>query len=123
MPKTILVVDDSTDTRELLHFYFKSAGFDVIVAADGGEGLYRARADRPDLIVTDINMPNLDGIGMIRQLREEADFADLPIIAVTAYGDEFARQAVEAGATAAAAKPMNLDSLVEQVKGLLGESQ
>src|SRR5918997_4060466 len=100
MAHTILVVDDTVDTRELLHLYLTGEGFTVLIAADGGEGLYRSRADRPDLIITDINMPNLDGISMIRQLRAEAETARIPVIALTAYGREFTEGALLAGANA-----------------------
>lgn len=120
MAHTILVVDDTVDTRELLHFYLSGEGFTVIIAADGGEGLYRARADRPDLIVTDINMPNLDGVSMIRQLRAEAATARIPVIAMTAYGREFTDEALQAGANAAREKPFNFDELIAEVRSLLG---
>lgn len=119
MYHTILVVDDTVDTRELLHLYLTAAGFKVIIAADGGEGLYRAKADRPDLIVTDINMPNLDGISMIRQLRGEEETSAIPIIAITAYGREFTDEAVGAGADLAAEKPFNFDELIAQGRSLL----
>jgi CheY-like chemotaxis protein len=117
---TILVVDDNVDTRELLHLYLTGAGFTVIIAADGGEGLYRAQADRPDLIITDINMPNLSGNEMIRQLRQQPELAATPVIALTAYGQEYAEGAVRDGATEALSKPMNFDELVARAKALLG---
>lgn len=98
MSKKILVVDDTVDTRGLVHLYLKSAGQIVFVAADGGEGLYQAKVNEPDLIVTDITMPTLNGYEMIRQLRATERFADTPIIALTAYGDEQLQKAREAGA-------------------------
>jgi two-component system, chemotaxis family, chemotaxis protein CheY len=119
LSKKILVVDDTTDTRELLHLYLKTAGYTIFVAADGGEGLYRAKMDEPDLIITDINMPNLDGFGMIRELRATEQFADLPIIALTAYGEEQLARAREAGANEAVTKPMIMEELVELVNSLL----
>ncbi len=120
MSKTILVVDDNIDTRELLHLYLKKAGYTIFVAADGGEGLYRAKTDDPDLIITDITMPNLDGYEMIRELRAMEKFADTPIIALTAYGEEQLEAAREAGATDARSKPMNMEELIELVRALLG---
>ncbi|HVG21667.1 MAG TPA: response regulator [Blastocatellia bacterium] len=65
MPKKILIVEDTLDTRELLHLYLTSEGFSVATASDGREGLYMARAESPDLIITDINMPEMDGISMV----------------------------------------------------------
>jgi CheY-like chemotaxis protein len=119
LSKKILVVDDTTDTRDLLHMYLKTAGYTVFMAADGGEGLYQAKMDEPDLIITDISMPNLDGYDMIRQLRAIERFAAVPIIALTAYGDEQLEKARDAGADHAVSKPMNLEELVELVNSLL----
>jgi CheY-like chemotaxis protein len=119
LSKKILVVDDSVDTRELLHLYLKTAGYTVLLAADGGEGLYRTKMDEPDLIITDITMPNLDGFGMIRELRAIKQSANIPIIALTAYGEEQLEKAREAGADKAVSKPMNLEELVKLVTSLL----
>ena len=119
MSQKILVVDDNVDTRELLHLYLTNAGYTVIIAADGGEGLYRAQADQPELIITDMTMPNLDGVGMIRQLRESPEFAERPIVALTAYGQEQQEEAIAAGANQALGKPMDLEQLVETVGALL----
>jgi CheY-like chemotaxis protein len=118
LSKKILVVDDSVDTRDLLHLYLKTEGYTVFIAADGGEGLYRAKMDAPDLIITDINMPNLDGFGMIRELRATEQFAGIPIIALTAYGEEQLVKARQAGANEAITKPMKLEELVELVNSL-----
>jgi two-component system chemotaxis response regulator CheY len=117
--KTILVVEDTVDTRELLHLYLTKEGFTVIIAADGGEGLYRAKSDRPDLIITDINMPNLSGIDMVKQLREEPESAKIPIIALTAYGKDFSEEAISAGASDTMQKPFEFDALIERVRSLL----
>jgi CheY-like chemotaxis protein len=75
--------------------------------------------DEPDLIITDISMPNLDGYDMIRQLRVTEQTANIPIIALTAYGEEQLEKAREAGANEAVSKPMNLEELVELVNSLL----
>ena len=83
----ILVVDDTADTRELFHLYLTHAGYTVIEAADGREGLFRAKTDKPDVIVTDIMMPVMDGYAMIREIRGAPEIAATPIIALTAYGE------------------------------------
>jgi DNA-binding response OmpR family regulator len=121
LPK-ILVVEDTDDTREILHLYLTREGFDVIIAADGSEGLERALAHHPDLIVTDITMPNLDGVQMIKQLRNEPLFALVPIIAMTAYGKGFCEDALEAGATDTIQKPFEFGPFIAQVKSLLKPS-
>ena len=119
MPATILVVDDTVDTRDLIHLYLSGEGFTVLIAADGGEALYRAKAERPDLIITDINMPNMDGHTLIRELRAVEEFADTPIVALTAYGSEAAEEAKRCGANAVFAKPMEFAELVSEVARLL----
>lgn len=119
MSKTILVVEDTIDTRELLHLYLLSAGFLVIIAADGYEGLSSVKANSPDLIVTDIQMPNLDGIGLIRQLRAEPKYADIPIITLSAYGDGVGSEALKAGATKTFTKPINLEKLTSVIVNML----
>lgn len=119
MPKTILIVEDTVDTRELLHLYLTKEEFTIIIAADGGEGLYRAKSDQPDLIITDIHMPNLSGIDMIKQLRQESETAKTPIIALTAYGKDFRDEAISAGADDTMQKPFEFEELVDLVKSML----
>ncbi len=121
MPATILVVDDTVDTRDLIHLYLTGEGHTVMLAADGGEALYRAKAERPDMIITDINMPNMDGHTLIRELRAEEGFADTPIVALTAYGSEAAEEAKRCGANAVFAKPMNFEELLAEVARLLAD--
>jgi DNA-binding response OmpR family regulator len=84
----ILVVEDNLDTRELLHLYLMMGGFSVITAEDGREGLDAAEAEHPDLIITDISMPHLNGIEMTRLLRAKADFESVPIVVLTAHRSE-----------------------------------
>jgi DNA-binding response OmpR family regulator len=101
--------------------------FDVITAEDGRIGIDTAKAERPDIIITDINMPNLNGIEMIRLLRSEVDLSSVPIMAITAYGQNVAQEAVEAGADQATTKPIEFDSLIRGIRQLLaarkGEDQ
>jgi CheY-like chemotaxis protein len=118
----ILVVEDTADTREILHLYLTREGFDVTIAVDGSEGLHRALADRPDLIITDITMPQMDGVQMIKQIRREPECALIPIIAMTAYGKGFCEDALEAGATDTIQKPFEFGPFIAQVKSLLKRS-
>jgi DNA-binding response OmpR family regulator len=119
----ILVIDDIADTRELLHMYLSKEGYQVIVGATGSEGLYLADAEKPDLIITDIGLPDMDGSELIKDLRELEGLADVPIIAVTAYGDSRIQEAIKAGADRGTIKPTDLDALVADVKTLFGEGQ
>lgn len=121
MSAKLLVVEDNLDTRELIHLYLTGEGFTVITAADGREGLYLARAEKPDLIITDLNMPQLNGIALVRELRAEPQFKDLPIIVMTAFGKQDRDDAIRAGADRAVNKPTHFESLIEDVNELLNE--
>jgi len=119
MSKKILVVEDNLDSRELIHILLAKMGFTVVDALDGREGLYKAQAEHPDLIITDIGMPQLDGIGMIRELRAQSYFEELPILALTSYGRKQREEAIKAGANRVLKKPSAFESLVTAVKELL----
>jgi len=96
--------------------------FTVLTAPDGNAGIYVATTERPDLIITDINMPNLNGIEMIKQLRQRPGFERVPIMAITAYGEGVAQDAIEAGANLAATKPVQFQSLAVNIRELLHKS-
>ena len=123
MPSKILVVDDSDDTREMMAKLLELESFTVVTAEDGSAGLDTADAERPDLIITDVNMPRMNGIEMIRRLREQDGFATVPIMAITAYGNGVAQEALEAGANRAATKPIQFTELVVEIKELLEASR
>lgn len=119
MAKKILVVEDNLDMRELVHLYLTREGFTVFTASDGREGLYLATAERPDLIITDINMPHINGLELVRQLRSQPEFKDLPILVFTAFGFVERDNAISAGATRAIDKPMDFESLINDVNEML----
>lgn len=118
--KTILIADDKTAGRDLLRTVLESIGYHVLQAADGREAIDEARVHRPDLIVLDLHMPEIDGFGVIRQLRGEAEFASTPIVALTASAMQGDRErAMEAGFTAYLTKPIPLADLRSEVERLL----
>jgi len=123
VPSKILVVDDSDDTREMMAKLLELESFTVVTAEDGSAGLDTADAERPDLIITDVNMPRMNGIEMIKRLREQDGFATVPIMAITAYGNGVAKEALEAGANRAATKPIQFTELVVEIKELLAASR
>jgi CheY-like chemotaxis protein len=123
VPSKILVVDDSDDTREMMAKLLELESFTVVTAEDGSAGLDTADAERPDLIITDVNMPRMNGIEMIKRLREQDGFATVPIMAITAYGNGVAKEALEAGANRAATKPIQFTLLVVEIKELLAASR
>ena len=119
MSKKILVVDDHHDTSFILCRLLKTEGYDVQHALDGVVGLSSAMREQPDLIVTDVQMPRMDGIEMIRRLRERDDLRRVPIIVMSAYGKRVIEEAMRAGADEFVTKPINLDQLLTTVKSRL----
>jgi len=116
----VLIVDDNRDSRDLIRAILKNFRFEVVEASQGREALDQIRKERPDLVLLDIDMPVLDGFGVVENIRREADFADLPIIAVTAYAMERDREkALAAGFTAYITKPVRAAGLRRQVQELL----
>ena len=119
MPQKILVVDDSDDTRDMMTRLLEMEAFTVVTAEDGNAGLDAAATERPDLIITDINMPNLNGLEMIKELRQRPGFESIPIMAITAYGNSVVKEALDAGADRAATKPVQFRSLALEIKDML----
>ncbi|VAW62479.1 Chemotaxis regulator - transmits chemoreceptor signals to flagellar motor components CheY [hydrothermal vent metagenome] len=118
---TILAVDDSASMRQMVSFTLKGAGYDVTEAADGQEALTKAKSKQFDLIITDVNMPVMDGITFIKNLRGEASYKFTPMLMLTteSAGDKKA-QGKAAGATGWIVKPFNPDQLLNTVKKVLG---
>ena len=119
-PRTILLAEDHADSREMLAVMLEMDGYRVIRAEDGIEALDLARSSHPDLIITDVNMPRMNGIDLIKAIRGDADsLATVPILAVTAYGSSFCLEARDAGANEAIAKPLGYEQVQEVVGQLL----
>ena len=118
--RTILVVDDFDDTRLLLRTWLKRKGFRVIEAANGREAVEAASSEGPDFIIMDVEMPELDGLSATRQIRAIEALADIPIVAVSAYGvDEYRSQALDAGCNEYVSTPFEPDELEELIRSLL----
>jgi CheY-like chemotaxis protein len=115
----ILVVEDTPDARALMKSILELSGFKVVLAVDGIDGMEQARAESPDLIITDITMPRLNGIEMIQRLRAMPEFRTTPILAITAYGMERALDGIKAGANRALARPIQNHLLLVFVFDLL----
>jgi DNA-binding response OmpR family regulator len=115
----ILLVEDSDDSREALAKLLELDNFAVVTAGDGLKGVQTAKAEHPDLIITDINMPNMSGIDMIKVLRKESDFQNVPIVVITAYGNSVWTKALEVGADSVMSKPFEYDLLSDTLEKLL----
>jgi two-component system chemotaxis response regulator CheY len=121
MSKTILTVDDSASIRQMVAMTLKSAGHEVLEAGNGAEGYDKATANAVDAIITDLNMPVMNGIEFIRKYRQHPASKGVPIILLTTESDEeLKRQAKEAGATGWIVKPFKQDQLLAVVKKVTG---
>lgn len=120
----VLIADDHFDTRVILRHYFEAMGFRVSEASNGEEALEQLRAERPDALVLDIQMPKLDGIGVLRALRADSALADLKVLALSAHamvGE--VREITLAGVDRYMAKPADPRDVLEAVCTLIGRER
>ena len=124
MTKRILIIEDQEDNRAILRDLLTGAGFELIEAVDGEEGVKLAQSERPDLILMDIQLPIIDGYEATRQIRATVDLKSIPIIAVTSYalsGDEAKTRA--AGCDGYVAKPFSPRQLLAKVREFLPDEK
>lgn len=120
MAKTILVVDDSISMRQLVGIALKGAGYEVIEACDGKDGLVKLEGRKVNLIVSDVNMPNMDGITFLKEVKKSPAHKFTPVIMLTTESqDDKKKQGQEAGAKAWVVKPFQPDQLVNAVSKLV----
>lgn len=120
MSANILTVDDSASIRMTTRIALTNAGYQVTEAVDGTDGLAKLNAGAFDLVITDLNMPNMDGLTMIRELRKT--HVGIPVVFLTTESDgEIKQQAKAAGATGWLTKPFDPESLVKIAKKVLGK--
>ncbi len=118
---SILAVDDSASMRQMVSFTLKGAGYTVVEAVDGVDALGKAKAQKFDCVVTDVNMPNKDGISLISDLRALPDYKFIPMLMLTTESGMDKKQAGKAaGATGWIVKPFNPDQLLKTIKKVLG---
>jgi two-component system, cell cycle response regulator DivK len=119
---TILVIEDYSDTRELLSVLLRSRGYNVIEAEDGVEGLLKAGWVYPDLIIMDLSLPEMDGVEVARRIHAQPKLSQIPIFVVSAYLTEAVRADVlAAGCIEAFSKPFDAGSLLEKVVRTIGD--
>lgn len=117
MAKTFLVVDDSTSIRQLVSSTIKDAGYEVLVAENGNDALGKIAGKRIDMVITDLNMPDMDGIELIRKLRSMPDYKFAPILMLTTESQEGKKQeGKKAGASGWIVKPFSAEQLMDVVK-------
>jgi two-component system chemotaxis response regulator CheY len=121
MAKTILAVDDSASIRQMVSFTLKSAGYEVVEAVDGMDGLDKAKSRPVNLVLTDQNMPRMDGLTLIKNLRGLPQYKSTPILMLTTESsDAMKSQGRAAGATGWLVKPFDPQKLIEVVRKVIG---
>lgn len=121
MAKSVLTVDDSASIRQMVAFTLKTAGYEVLEAVDGQDGLAKAKSKGVDLVLTDQNMPKMDGLTLIKTLRGLPQYKTTPILMLTTESsDAMKTQGKAAGATGWLVKPFDPQKLLEVVKKVIG---
>ncbi|MCX6154998.1 MAG: response regulator [Candidatus Kapabacteria bacterium] len=121
MPKTILIAEDSNSVRKFITLALKLDGYRVIACSDGMEALEKLPTEEVNLIMTDLNMPNIDGLKLIKTVRENPEYQDLPIIILSSLSkDEDINKGLEAGANSYLIKPFNTKRVQYEVSKYIG---
>ena len=121
MSKVIMTVDDSASVRQMVAFTLKGAGYTVVEAVDGKDALAKLPSTKIDMMITDLNMPNLDGIGLIKEVRAIPAYKFIPIVMLTTESQDTKKQeGKSAGATGWIVKPFKPDQLLAVIKKVLG---
>jgi len=122
MAKTFLIVDDSASMRQLVAFTIQDAGYDVLLAENGKDALEKMSHAKVDMVITDLNMPEMDGITFIRELRGKADYKFIPVVMLTTESQEAKKQEGRAaGASGWIVKPFSPSQLMDVVKKFVKE--
>src|SRR5208337_779617 len=122
--RRILTVDDSASVRQMVSFTLRKAGYEVVEAVDGQDALAKIGVDKFDMVITDLNIPNVDGIQLITSVRKLAGCSFVPILMLTTESQAEKKDAGrKAGATGWIVKPFNADQLISVVQKLVKETQ
>ncbi len=121
MTKRIMTVDDSVSVRQMVSFTLKNAGYETVEASDGKDALAKLSGSGVNMILTDLNMPNLDGIGLIKEVRTKPEYKFIPIVMLTTESQDSKKmEGKSAGATGWIVKPFKPDQLLAVIKKVLG---
>ncbi len=116
-----MTADDSASIRQMVSFTLKNAAYDVVEAVDGSDALNKLNSTKVDMLLTDLNMPNMDGIELIRQTRTNSQYKFIPIVMLTTESQaEMKQKGKQAGATGWIVKPFKPEQLLSVVKKVLG---
>ena len=122
MSNKILVVEDEKDYRDFLDLVLRLEGYEVSTANDGMDALQHIEKDCPDLVVSDLCMPKLDGLDLVKKIRERPDCKSVPVVILSALGSSNLMMAVDAGANQAMPKPVDVDVLLESIEEWLDKA-
>ncbi len=117
--RTVVLVDDAADVRMLLQVLLELDGYAVTATADGATGLAAVRAERPDVVLLDVQLPGMDGTEVLRQLRADPPTADLPVVLLTGSPEQDTAALLGLGATGVLRKPFDPDTVGAQLAALL----
>ena len=120
--KRVLVIEDNVDNMELITFILKNSGYQTLRAETGKNGLELALSERPDFILLDIQLPDMDGFEVLRRIRASESDGNIPVIAITSYamtGDQ--EKMLAAGCTGYIEKPIEPDKVISQIRRIIGE--
>lgn len=121
MSLTVAIIDDSQTMRDMVSYTLKEAGYTVMEAEDGRQALNVLAANKPDVVITDLNMPNMDGLSLIKELRAKDEYQGTPILMLTTESDVEKKNAGrEAGATGWIVKPFNPEKLLSVIQKVSG---
>jgi len=116
MGKNILVVDDCRTTRKIVSLYLNNAGYKTIAAGNGVEAIEKLVSSEVDIIISDLNMPQMDGAGLVEWVRSNPSYRDIPFIILTTENDNLRKsELIQKGASAFLSKPITKENLVEEV--------
>ena len=120
MEKNILIVDDCKTTRSIIALYLKSAGFKTVMAENGFDAVEKLMNNHVDFIITDLNMPQMDGIELTKWVRSNSMFHDIPLIILTTEHDDLSKtKGMNNGASAFLTKPLSKEKLINEIKNLV----
>jgi CheY-like chemotaxis protein len=111
MAKKVLIAEDYEDVRRMMKIMLELYGYEALEASDGYEAVEKVAKFKPDAVLMDISMPVLDGLNATRAIRQFEEGSNIPILAITAYGDFYEDKAIDAGCTAVIPKPLQFDEL------------
>jgi two-component system chemotaxis response regulator CheY len=116
----IMVVDDCSTTRRLLGHYLTSKGYSVVFAENGIDALQKLGTDPVNMVMTDLNMPYMDGIELIKSIRSDPTWSELPVLMVTTENDETERQrALDSGADGYVVKPVTSEQIISNIRNII----